>query len=123
MILIFVKRHLRFLGLNDSKNNADKSKSAFLWSCLTFVSLGIFTIPTFCFFLFEASTFSDYVNSFFFTICGLLGFSFKISLLLEQTNLNRLIIKLEQTFVQRRNLNVIFTIDYIFTSLKLFFRW
>lgn len=116
MILIFVKDHLRFLGLNVSKNLKDKS--ALLWSCLMFVSLGIFTIPTFCFFLFEASTFPDYVNSFFFTICGLLGFSFKINLLLEKTNLNQLIIKLEETFKKRRNLNL-FTINlylYIITT-------
>ncbi|XP_055309036.1 uncharacterized protein LOC129572943 [Sitodiplosis mosellana] len=70
-----------------------------------FVSLGIFTIPTFCFFLFEAVTFADYVNSFFFTSCGLLGISFNATLLWEKSNVNQLIVDLEDTFKQRRQQN------------------
>lgn len=104
MILEFVRNHLRLLGLLHLPNDEDKRvKFAYIWNYLVFISLGIFTIPTFCYFLFEATTFSDYVNSFFFTTCGILGFSFKANLLHEKSKLNQLIIRFDEICNERRN--------------------
>lgn len=104
MILEFVKSHLEFLGLlHRQTSNSKNALSTYLRNSLVFISLGIFTVPTFCFFLFEAVTFADYVNSFFFTSCGLLGISFNATLLWEKKNVEQLIVDLEQTFKERRN--------------------
>lgn len=104
MILEFVKPHLEFLGLLHQRTSTSKCAfRSYLRSSLVFVALGIFTVPTFCFLLFEAVTFADYVNSFFFTTCGLLGISFNAVFLWEKSNVNRLIGDLEDTFKQRRN--------------------
>lgn len=94
MILKFVKIHLKFLGLLNPQD--------YFRNCLVFISLSIFTVPTFCFFLYEAVTFADYVNSFFFTSCGLLGISFNAVLLWEKVNVNQLIIDLDNIFQKRR---------------------
>lgn len=103
MFLKFVKKHLRLLGLLNYDEEDEFGSFAYIFIGFVFISLGIFTIPTFCYFLLEATTFSDYVNSFFFTICGILGFSFQINLLLEKSKLNHLIIKLEEMAGERRN--------------------
>lgn len=104
MILEFVKNHLYFLGLlHLPTNGTDQVLSTHIRSCLVFISLGIFIVPTFCYFLFEAATFAEYVNSFFFTMCGLLGASFNAVLLWEKSNITQLIAKLEEIFNKRRN--------------------
>lgn len=103
MILKFVKIHLTFLGLLNPEQPVAKSLILnYIRNCLVFISLSIFTIPTFCFFLYEAVTFADYVNSFFFTSCGLLGISFNAVLLWEKDNVNQLIADLDNIFEKRR---------------------
>lgn len=115
MILKFVRNHLRLLGLFHLPNDDNKHvKFAYIRNYLVFVSLGFFTIPTFCYFLFEATTFSEYVNSFFFTLCGLLGISFKANLLLAKPGINQLIIKFDEICSTRRNFS-------IFVLWKLYF--
>lgn len=102
MILRFVKIHLKLLGILQSHDK--RWSTSVLRIGLVFASLGIFTIPTFCFFLCEAVTFDDYVNSFFFTSCGILGISFYTLLLWEKTNINHLIANLEETIQKRSKL-------------------
>lgn len=110
MVLKFVKSHLQFLGLLYPKANTTCMRN-----CLVFLSLAIFTIPTFGFFLLEAVSFAEYVNSFFFTSCGLLGISFNAVLLWEKSNLNELILELDGTFKKRRNLSLIFSFQTFFS--------
>lgn len=122
MIFAFVKFHLKFLGLLDQpKSNLRHEILVYVRNCLVFISLGFFTVPTFCFLLIEAVTFADYVNSFFFTSCGLLGVAFNAILLWEKTNISQLIADLEDTFTKRRN-NSFVPFNYSFEILFQIFK-
>lgn len=105
MILKFVKQHLKLLGILYPQDNPSSRNVvlSYLRNCFVFISLGFFTIPTFGSFLFEAITFADYVNSFFFTLCGVLGISFNALLIWKKTNVNQLIADLEAIIILRRN--------------------
>lgn len=104
MILEFVRNHLILLGILEPHNGYDHNgNSWFIYfrNGFVFISLAVFTIPTFCYFLFEAATFNDSVNSFFFTSCGILGMSFYAVLLRESDQIHYIIVKLEETFELR----------------------
>lgn len=115
MILHFVTVHLKLLGIIQS--HGKQWSSIYIRILFVFASLGIFTMPTLCFLLCEAITFDDYVNSFFFTSCGMLGISFYAVLLWEKANINKLIVDLEYT-VQKRSkfLRVLCSIQIWFSS-------
>lgn len=63
----------------------------------------------------EAATFPEYVNSFFFMLCGLLGISFNAALLWQKTKVIQLIGELEDIFDKRRTFSLaLITFNIIF---------
>lgn len=104
MVLNFVNNHLYLLGIVNWSNDATQRIVKILHnhSCFVFVSLGIFTVPTFCYCCLEANKFSEYVNSAFFTMCGMLGISFQSVLLYGKSQVNQLIVEITEIFNRRR---------------------
>lgn len=104
MVLQFVGKHLNFIGVLDRSSRATQRTVNLLHakSCLVFISLAIFTVPTFFYCSLEADKFSDFVNSFFFTLCGTLGVSFQSVLLYGKSHVNKLIVDITEIFNQRR---------------------
>lgn len=107
MIIKFVSRHLQFMGiLYPSSDVLQYAKiSVYIKIGLVYISLAIFTIPTLCYCIFEADSFYELVNSFFFTWCGTLGISFQSVLLYGKSQVNQLVDEITEIFKQRRKLS------------------
>lgn len=110
MVLKFVSNHLYFLGIVHWSNDANQRIVKFLHthSSFVFISLAIFTVPTFCYCCLEANKFSEYVNSFFFTMCGMLGISLQSVMLYGKSQINQLIVDIAKIFNQRRKFSMNF---------------
>lgn len=104
MILKFVCGHLQFMGILDPSNGAPQDTMRFLLihNCFIYISLGIFTIPTFCYCILLANTFPEFVNSVFFTLCGTLGISFQSVLLYGKSHIKQLVTDIGEIFNHRR---------------------
>lgn len=126
MILNFVGKHLKFMGILYPSNDAVHYAKIFHYiQCgFVYISLGIFTIPTFCYCVFEADSFYELVNSFFFSWCGTLGISFQSVLLYGKSKVNQLFVDITEKFNQRRKFSLLpfwfafINIQFIFKGAK-----
>lgn len=119
MVLEFVRKHLEFMGILFPPGLQHAMRFLYIHNGFVFISLAIFTIPTFCYCIFETNTFSQLVNSFFFTLCGTLGISFQTVLLYGKSSVNQLIIDISEIFHRRCTLSL-FNHKFVFINENLF---